>query len=315
MKPVFSRSCKEYLSRVPIKARHCRLAELHALIVQIGALSVEENGRLALILQSENLPAVRRAEYLIWALTGYAPDCSLFMGGRNKAPFYSLTVPDAGSLLPLMKELGLMNRQGAVREKALPAPASLLKKECCTRAFLRGSFLGGGYISDPESAYHWEILCVSEGRAWELSQILQQNHIRARLSNRKGRVLLYVKEGEAISDLLTLMGATASRLEWENARALRSLQGQVNRQVNCETANLEKTTQASEKQRQAIRTIEEKAGLSVLPSHLKEMALLRIEYPEASLTELGALLDPPVGRSGVNHRLRKIQEIADSLTD
>ena len=105
-----------------------------------------------------------------------------------------------------------------------------------------------------------------------------------------------------------------SLLEWENARAFRSLQGQVNRQVNCETANLEKTTLASAQQRQAIRKIEEKQGLSSLPGPLREMALLRLEHPEASLTELGAMLDPPVGRSGINHRLRKLMKLAEELS-
>ena len=158
-----------------------------------------------------------------------------------------------------------------------------------------------------------EIVTAGRARAEELRQLLEGFGIRSRLTTRKGRDLVYVKESEAISDVLSLMGAVHSRLEWENARIYRSLQGQVNRQVNCETANLAKTSQAAQEQIASIHRIEEKAGLSVLPPHLKEMALLRVEYPEASLKELGDLLDPPVGRSGVNHRLRKLKELADSL--
>ena len=304
----FSRDMKEALSRVAVKHKHCRLAELHALIAGIGTLAVQEDGRPILLLQSENLPAVRRADFLLRSL-GAGPDCSVFLSGKGRAPFYSLSLTEE-SLPGLLKELGFMSSRGVLREITVPAPASMLKNECCRRAFLRGAFLADGYVSDPESAYHMEIVPAGEARAKELQSLLESLGVRSRITLRKGRHLVYIKESEAISDVLSLTGAFQSRLEWENARVYRSIQGQVNRQVNCETANLAKTSKAGSEQAEAIRRLQEARGLSVLPPHLKEIALLRMEHPELSLQELGELLDPPVGKSGVNHRLRKIMEYA-----
>ena len=313
MRPAFSRETKEYLSRLPVKAKHCRLAELHALTAGIGDLGVDENGQLSLLLQSENLPAVRRADYLLTVLSGEETHGSVIRSPEGKNPFYAVGLEDQVALQQLLKNLGFLYHRGVIREKTVPAPAALLQRDCCRRAFLRGAFLAGGYVSDPGSSYHFEIVAAGEARAEELRQILESFGLPARVTKRKGRELVYLKESEAISDALSLMGAMTSRLEWENAKIYRSLQGQVNRQVNCETANLAKTAQAAGEQLDAIRKIEEKAGLSILPPHLKEIALLRFAHPEASLTELGALLDPPVGRSGVNHRLRKLKEIAEEL--
>lgn len=314
MRAYFTGETKEALSRVPLRSRHCRLAELHGLILGIGEIEVLPGGRLSLLIQSENLPAVRRAEYLIYVLSGLEVDVSVFLGGRDRTPLYSLSLMGGRPLGRLLKALGFLSSRGALRDKALPAPEALLERDCCRRAYLRGAFLSSGYISDPGRAYHWELLCPGLARGEEVQGVLEKLGIRGRLTLRKGRDLLYVKDSGAISDLLNLMGATVSLLEWENARAFRSLQGQVNRQVNCETANLEKTTLASAQQRQAIRKIEEKQGLSSLPGPLREMALLRLEHPEASLTELGAMLDPPVGRSGINHRLRKLMKLAEELS-
>ena len=313
MRPAFSRETKEYVSRLPVKARHCRLAELHALIAGIGELGVDDTGQLYLLLQSENLAAVRRADYLLGALSGRRTCCSVIRGRDGKAPFYAVSLESQVALQQILKAMGFLHHRGILKEKTVPAPAALLQRDCCRRAFLRGAFLAGGYVSDPGNSYHFEIVCASEARAEEIKGLLEGFGIRSRLTNRKGRELVYIKESEAISDVLSLIGAMSSRLEWENAKIYRSLQGQVNRQVNCETANLAKTSQAAAEQLEAIRKIEEKAGLAMLPPHLKEIALLRIGYPEASLTELGELMDPKVGRSGVNHRLRKLKEIAEEL--
>ena len=309
----FSRDTKELLSRATVKQKHCRLAELHALIAGIGRLNVEEDGQPLLLVQSENLPAVRRAEFLLRNLGEEAPECSVFLSGRGKTPFYSLSLKGE-ALSALLRELGFLNSKGVLRDVTVPAPASLLKNECCRRAFLRGAFLADGYVSDPESAYHLEIVPAGEARAEELKNLLESLGIPARMTRRKGRPIVYLKESEAISDVLSLTGAFQSRLEWENARVYRSIQGQVNRQVNCETANLAKTSKAGSEQAEAIRRIAETRGLSVLPPHLQEIARLRIEHPELSLQELGELLDPPVGNSGVNHRLRKIMEYAGDLS-
>lgn len=310
----FSRETKEVLSRVPLKPRLQRLAELHALVAGIGRLEVGEGGSLSLLLQSENLPAMRRGDFLLSVLCKEEPVSSVFLGGSSKTALYSLALEAPAELNALLKDLGFMNARGILRDLELQAPEKLLKNEAAARAFLRGAFLASGYVSDPESAYHWEVVCSGPDRAEELQRLLAGWQLPARLTLRKGRPVVYLKSSEAISTVLSLMGAYQSTLQWESARAFRSLQGQVNRQVNCETANLDKSSRAGEEQVKAIQKIKEKQGLESLPLPLRDIALLRLENQELSLKELGEKLQPPVGKSGVNHRLRKIMEIAEGLS-
>lgn len=309
----FSRETKEILSRIPLKPRMQRLAELHALVAGIGRLEVGERGSLSLSLQSENLPAIRRGDFLMSVLCKTMPLSSVFLGGSGKGAFYSLALEEPKEVEGLLKELGFMNARGILRDLELPTPDRLLKNEAAARAFLRGAFLASGYVSDPESAYHWEVVCSGGDRGEELQRLLAGWQLPAKLTLRKGRPVVYLKSSEAISTVLSLMGAYQSTLQWESARAFRSLQGQVNRQVNCETANIAKSSQAGEEQVKAIQKIKEKQGLESLPLSLREVALLRLENQEASLKELGEMLHPPVGKSGMNHRLRKIMELAESL--
>ena len=172
MASTFSRDTKDLLSRVPLKPRAQRLAELHALAAGIGSLDVKEDGSLSLMIQSENLPAVRRGDFLMRALAGGIPASSVF-SGKGTAPIYTVRLEDHRATVRLLQELGFMNRKGVLREEGLPAPETLLKNEACRRAFLRGAFLAGGYVSDPEGAYHWEIVTTSEARAQELRSMLE----------------------------------------------------------------------------------------------------------------------------------------------
>ena len=307
----FSWETKDILSRVAVKSRAQKIAELHALIAGLGNLSVGEDGALGLVLQSENLPAVRRADFLLRAVSGAAPDCSCFLSGRDKNTLYTVSLYHSEKLLPVLVACGFMNKQGALRDKEVPAPPSLIRDEACARAFLRGSFLAAGYVSDPRRSYHWEVICAGKARGEALMQLIASLGISARATTRKGKALVYVKDGESIAALLSLMGAYGSTLHWENARVLHSLQGQVNRQVNCETANLAKISRAGQEQASVIRRLKESPCWNELPAPLKEIAAARLENPEISLKELGEMMSPPVGKSGINHRMRKIMQIAE----
>ncbi|MBQ6428884.1 MAG: DNA-binding protein WhiA [Oscillospiraceae bacterium] len=308
--PDFSRDTKEALSVLPVRNAASRRAELAALTVGIGSIGLEEDGTLFLMLQSENLPAMRRADFLLRALTGSDPQVSLFHGAGQKNALYTIVLEEPASLKQLLKDLGFMNSRGVLRETSVPSPEAMLRRDEARKAFLRGAFLAGGYLSDPEQDYHLEIVMRSEERAQELRSVMQALGITARITHRKSVPLIYLKESEAISDVLGLMGAVRSRLAWENARVLHSMKGNINRQVNCETANLEKSVKAGAAQIDAIRRIEESEGLGALPPSLREVAKLRLAYPDASLQELGERMDPPLGKSGVNHRLRRIMELA-----
>jgi hypothetical protein len=183
------------------------------------------------------------------------------------------------------------------------------------RDFLRGAFLGAGSISDPEKTYHLEIvtLCPEQGKRLEIA--MGHFGLKPKEITRKEHTVVYLKEGEQISDFLTIVGATVAMMAFENIRVVKEMRNNVNRLVNCETANLSKTINASVDQQRAIESIERYRAWDDLPDHLKELAELRMAYPESSLRELGELLRPPIGKSGVNHRLKKLMQIAKELQE
>ncbi len=190
-----------------------------------------------------------------------------------------------------------------------------LEKECfkdksAGRAFLRGAFICAGSMSNPENGYHLEFVCSDEKQRDLLLGVSNGYSLKPRTVIRKKNHIVYFKEGEAISDLLNIMGAHRSLMELENTRILKEMRGNVNRRVNCETANIAKTVNAASRQLEDIAFLKEKGILETLPERLQEIALLRLEYPEATLTELSGMCSEPVGRSGINHRLRKLSEEA-----
>lgn len=189
----------------------------------------------------------------------------------------------------------------------------LLKNECCRKAFLRGAFLCAGSVNDPHGAYHLEMVCRSKEDASELLHIMQGFMPDAKSIPRKGRYICYIKEAEGITDMLNIMGAFISQMEFVNAMILKDVRNDLNRKVNCETANLNKTVSAAVKQIKDIELIRDVKGLAFLKDNLREIAELRLENPDMSLKGLGELLDPPLGRSGVNHRLKAIEKVAEGL--
>ncbi len=309
----FSHETKESLSVLPVKGVHCRRAELAVLLSGLGCYALPRRGVIFLVLQSDNLPALRRADFLLRALYGIVPEVSRMKDPGWLSPLYTLVVREQEAIRRMLTELGYMNAKGALRELETPVPEKLLERECCRKAFLRASFLVQGTISDPKRGYHLEWNTAIPERAEQIRKVLETLGLRGRISERKNGYMVYIKESEQISDALAHMGAFKSRLVLEDIRIYRSIQGEVNRQTNCDTANLRKIADAGTDQAAAIRQIEEKAGLSSLPKDLYDMAVLRLEHPDASLEELGAMLDPPLGKSGVNHRLRKIRAIAAQL--
>ncbi len=196
-----------------------------------------------------------------------------------------------------------------------PLPSILLQKNCCRRACLRGMFLAAGSVNDPSKSYHLEIVPYSGDDARSVLQLFHSIGFGAKITQRKGRSVVYLKEGEQISDFLGAMGATGSLMKLENARILRDIAGNINRQVNFEAANLKKTGIAAKRQMEDIALIERTVGISSLPEALQTAARLRLEFPDGSLKEMAEASDPPVGRSGINHRLQRLSEIADKIRE
>ena len=173
--------------------------------------------------------------------------------------------------------------------------------------------MAAGSISDPNKSYHFEIVCHTLEQAQQLKELMEFFETEPKIVERKERMVVYLKEGSQIVDLLNVMEAYVSLMNLENIRILKEMRNSINRKVNCETANINKTVNAAVKQIQDIELIRDMRGLDSLPQNLREMALLRLEYPDAPLKELGSYLEPPVGKSGVNHRLRKLSAIAEEL--
>ncbi|MDD6212472.1 MAG: DNA-binding protein WhiA [Clostridiales bacterium] len=311
----FSLQIKEELTDHRTSARHCQIAELAAIISSCGCFSVRQDRRLFLVLQSENRLVIRRAEKLIRRAFHVVSQVSVLGNGDwKKGRLYTLAILDNEAVNRILKSVKYLSETGVLRELDLPVNGLLLNHACCRRAFLRGAFLSTGSVSDPHKSYHFEVVCANREKAEQIQEVIGTFDIEAKIVLRKKSYVVYVKEGDSISALFSVMEAPQGMMELENIRILREISGSVNRSVNCETANLNKTVSAAVEQVRDIERIRDTIGLESLPEPLYQMAMVRLEHQDAPLKDLGQYLDPPVGKSGVNHRLRKLKSIADELT-
>ncbi len=284
----FSQNVKEELAGHMSPARHCQLAELAAMIHFCGQYGRDKEGRYTIGFQTENEAVSRKGFTLLKKTYNIDTDVGI----------------DEGQMREFLYKIG---------DPEEPVNPILIKNSCCQRAFLRGAFLCTGSISDPTKGYHLEFVCTDTGKAEQLQKVLQIFSIEGKIVLRKKYYVVYLKEGESIVDLLNVCEAHVALMEFENLRILKEMRNSINRRVNCEAANITKTVNAAARQIEDIEYIRDHGGLRMLPDNLREMAEVRLEYPDASLKELGEYLDPPVGKSGVNHRLRKLGEFAEKL--
>ncbi len=311
----FSSNVKEELSAQLSSARHCQISELTAILSFCGRIQISENNRCRIKIHTENGAVARKCFTLLKKTFNIGADVSIRRNAfLKKSHTYTVAVQDHEEALRVLQASRILQENGEI----LDSPAAshvLLMQPCCRRSFIRGAFLAAGSISDPEKFYHFEIVCPSKERAKQMQEIIRTFGIDAKMVTRKKYFVVYIKEGSQIVDILNVMEAPLSLMELENIRIVKGMRGQVNRQVNCETANINKTVSAAVRQMEDIIYIRDTAGFSCLPSNLEEIALLRLARPDASLKELGETLVPPVGKSGVNHRLRKLSAIAEELRE
>ena len=299
----FSGQIKEELAQVISSPRHCQLAELAALVQFCG--HIEEDG--SLLVQSENPLVIRKCFTLLKKTFKIEAVAKSQMQTQNYRLF--VTGEDAFRVLEALK---ICDTAGHLMMRHLTDPV-LIKNSCCKRAYLRGCYMAVGSMSDPYKSYHLELVCGLQAQAEQLLKILHDFSLDAKMIVRKKYHVVYMKEGENIADFLNITEAHKALMEFENTRIYKGMRNMVNRKVNCEAANITKKVNAATRQVEDIRLIREKMGLEGLPEPLRQMAYVRLENPQASLGELGKLLDPPVGKSGVNHRLRKLGELAKEL--
>lgn len=297
----FSSDVKEELVQQVPGARHCRIAELTALL-----LSCSTEWTPYIYLRTENFRVAKKFCIFVYRLFGVPCQVRVrtYMEHKN-ATVYEAVVLD--------EEISKQIRQACKLTPEKGLNYLVIQKDCCKRAFLRGVFLSSGSVNNPEKSYHFEIACEQLWLAEDIREILKFFEIEAKIVQRKKYHVVYLKEGSLIVDALNVMEAHKALMEMENVRILKDVRNQTNRKVNCDIANINKTLTAAQRQLEDIRYIEQTKGFGSLNKGLRQVAELRLQEPELSLKELGELLEPKVSKSGVNHRLRKLSELADEI--
>lgn len=311
----FSYRTKSELCRIPTGHRCCMIAELAGIIHTSGTIQISGGGRYRLKISTENASLARKVFKLFKELYSINAEILVRKNTRlRKKNSYLLIIPISKYTRRILLDTYsiYIDKEDNVSISKGIDPA-LVKRRCCKMSYLRGAFLGGGSMADPEKMYHLEFVTYRREYGEELCGLINTLNLHGKIIERKNTYVVYLKEGEHIVNLLNMMGAHSALLDFENIRVYKDVRNNINRIVNCETANLTKTINASMRQIESIRYIDQKLGYEKLPKSLKEMAEVRLNYPDASLKELGELLDPPIGKSGVNHRLRKLDKLAEDL--
>lgn len=315
-KQSFSGRVKDELIRLPLGKSCCMLSELSALTRTSGHLSFRGGGRLGITYRVDHTGVARRLFLLLKRQLDISATLhftqSSQLGGRRTCVL-TLNDEDAHKLLSAL-HMTETDEDGNVHLKRT-VPRHPMTRQCCRRAFLRGAFLGAGTMSNPEKEYHFEWNGDDADLPDTLQRLLEKCNLPFRVYERKGRRVVYLKGAQQIADILALMGASGSVLDMENIRVSKQLRAAATRAANCDEHNSDRMLDASTRQMEAIKAISLKEGLFTLPPALQQLARLRLEHTELSLTELGALMEPPVGKSGVNHRMRRLMEIAEKLEE
>jgi len=287
----------------------CVKAELSALIRMNGSIQIT-NGRIVLDISTENAAIARRIFSLLKRSFNVHAEVLVRKKMRlKKNNIYMVRVP--ARVEELLRELYIIKDAFEFTPGIEP---EIVKTACCRKSYLRGAFLAGGSVNNPEgSSYHLEIASMYEEHCRALCDLANKFRLNARCIERKKGYVLYIKEGEKIIEMLSVIGAHQALLKFEDVRIMRDMRNSVNRIVNCETANLNKTIGAAVRQIENIKLLEQEIGLDNLPEKLREVAVIRLQYPDLNLKEVGEMLKGGVSKSGVNHRLRKIDEMAEKL--
>lgn len=305
----FASETKKELTNLELKPC-CIKAELSALIRMNGSLSFS-NRVIMVDIQTENAAIARRIYTLI--KKQYRVSVELLVRKKMRLKknnvYIVRLVEDAKEIL---EDLNILEEGFSIVRNI---SSSLVKKKCCKRSYIRGAFLAGGSVNNPEtSSYHLEIFSLYKEHNDSLCDLMNTFDLNSKTLERKKGFITYLKEAEKITEFLNIIGAHQALLRFEDVRIVRDMRNSVNRLVNCETANLNKTIGAALRQVENIRYIDEQIGIDALPDKLREIAKLRVEYQDVTLKELGEMVSSgTISKSGINHRLRKLDQIAEQL--
>lgn len=305
----FTSDVKNELTRVAPSCSHCDRAVLAALVRVEGTLHLVGGGRYRVELSTDMPKVARLAIQLLHSEYHLHTELTMRQSVLHKTPNYLIAVPHQPGLDAALADLGIVGEGGLQQGVA----RHLVEKRCCQAAYLRGVFMGSGFIANPKGDFHFEMPVASEEHANDIAEMMHARGINARVMRRRSTYLVYLKSGSEISAFLALVGAHQCALALENARVLKSVRNDVNRQVNADMANQAKAADAAIGQVEAIRKILARKSLADIPPALQDFMRLRLAHPSASLKELGELADPPLSKSAVYHRVRRIEQMADEI--
>ena len=305
----FTAEVRDELSRLEQKHECCNKAELSALIKLDGTVTRTGTNQYRLEVSTENAQVARRIIRLVRRLYQLKTELTVRRNILHKANNYQITIPSQPRLESVLDELGLAGStylSGGIEQ-------NLIRRDCCAIAYLRGAFLGAGFITSPQGDYHFEIRTHTETLADELATLMSRFTVDGRVTARRGAWTVYLKGAEPIINFLALVGAHKALLMTENVRIIKSYRNDVNRRVNAEIANQAKASGAALSQLADIKLIEDSVGIDSLPAAVADFARLRLQNPDVSLRELGEVAQPALSKSALNHRMRRLSEIANRI--
>lgn len=302
----FTSEVKDELAHVPPVCSHCERATLAALVRIEGTLFISGQGRYRVEVATDVPSVARLVIGQLHSLYHLKTDLTVRRSVLHQTPNYLINVPAQAQLVEALRDMGVLSEDGL--ETGIQP--SLVDKQCCAAAYLRGAFLGSGFVSNPRGDFHFEITVETEDMAAGLVELMARKQIKARVMQRRSSYMVYLKSGAAIMEFLAYAGAHKAALAMENERVIKSVRNDVNRTINAEVANQAKATGAAFDQIVAIRTVLEKRRIETLPPALQEFVRLRVAHPNASLKELGQMAEPPLSKSAVYHRVRRIEQMA-----
>ncbi|MBR6472935.1 MAG: DNA-binding protein WhiA [Firmicutes bacterium] len=316
----FASETKNELARIEPEKKCCMLAEIAAYIRTAGSIGLVGGGRHSITLTTDNAAVARHFKKLVEKYFDIDTNLEIYEGGsvgrnrREKRFAYSIMIDPENHAEAILRECGIILIREGRDYYTDGIYDALVKSKCDKRAYLRGAFLGSGTMSNPDKSYHLEFVLNSEDMANDLRKLINSfSDLTAKVVRRGKKYIVYMKKADYISDTLALMGASGQVLKLEDTRIRKEMLSSARRAMNCDNANVDRVIDASMKQVEAISLIAETKGLNWLDGKLMEVALLRLEHPEASIAALGEMCDPPLKKSGVNNRLRKIEELAARL--
>lgn len=308
----FTSEVRDELAHVEPECSHCEKATLAALVRIEGTLFLSGPGKYRVEIATDSASVGRLIIRLLHTLYNLKTQLTARRSILHKTPNYLIEIPAQKNLVEALRDMGIITKEGGLKMGVEP---DIVAKGCCSAAYLRGAFLGSGFISNPKSDFHFEMIVENAELANDIVNLMSERGIKAKIMQRRNSYMIYLKSGTAILEFLAFVGAHHCAIAMEEERVVKSVRNDVNRMINAELANQQKSTKAAVEQLFMIRQVLEAHDIDSLPPALQEFIRLRVTYPDASLKELGSKVDPPLSKSAMNHRVRRLEALIEAQGD